>query len=244
MAARQTSPKIHNLLLNALPDADRALVGRSLEAVDLPLRLQLEQRNRLAAHVYFPESGIASVVVRGPRGQDIEGGIIGRDGMTGLATVLGADRSAHDIMIQLAGEGQRMPVAAFAAALRESRAFDLACRRYVYAFLVQTSYTALANGRNNIEERLARWLLMAQDRTDTQELDFTHEFLALMLGVRRAGVTLAISLLTGAGLILHARGRIAIIDRPGLVAITKGSYGPAEEHLERLSPKKPLLTAA
>jgi CRP-like cAMP-binding protein len=231
-----TSPQ--NRILNWLPTADRAMADRILEPVTLPLRQRLEQRDRLSPFVYFPESGIASVIVKGQKGHDIEAGVIGRDGMTGLAAVLGAGQPVHEVMIQLAGAGQRMPMAGFVALLKESPVFDLACRRYVHAFLIQTSYTALANGRNNIEERLARWLLIAQDRAGGVELTLTHEFLAIMLGVRRAGVTLAINLLARSGLVQHARGRITIADREGLILITKGTYGPPEEHFERLFQKK------
>jgi CRP-like cAMP-binding protein len=242
--AKSTSPKIENRILTWLPKADRALADRLLEPVALPLRQRIEQRDRASPFVYFPETGLASVIVRGPKGHDIEAGVIGCDGMTGLAAVLGAGRPVHEVLIQLAGTAQRMPMAGFSQLLKESEAFDTACRRYVHAFMIQVSYTALANGRNNIEERLARWLLIAQDRAGGAELALTHEFLAVMLGVRRAGVTLAINLLARAGLVSLARGRITIADRKGLVLLTKGSYGPAEEHFEQLFSKKTAISAA
>jgi CRP-like cAMP-binding protein len=225
--------KHENWLLAGLSQDDLRLLT-DLQPVSLPLRKLLEQRNRPVQQVFFPSSGIASVIVKGTNVGDIEGGLIGREGVTGLSVLLGADHSQHEVVIQMAGEGHCVSAAVFADALSKSRTLDLACRRYAHAFLVQTSYTALANGRNNIEERLARWLLMSQDRMKSDELELTHDFLAVMLGVRRAGVTLALGILHRAGLIGRRRGKIDILDREGLIELTRGSYGPSEGYLEKL----------
>jgi CRP-like cAMP-binding protein len=206
-----------------------------LTAVDLPLHQRLEVPGRPIEHVYFIEQGIASVVVNGRKEGAIEAGVIGREGMTGLATVLETDRSPHEIFMQVAGSGQRITVDKFRQALGRCPDLDRNARRFVHVFMVQVSYTALANGRGRLEERLARWLVMASDRVDG-DLPLTHEFLATMLGVRRPGVTLALSLLEKRGLIGRRRGLIVVVDRAGLIALCRGSYGQAEAEWERLFP--------
>jgi CRP-like cAMP-binding protein len=228
------SHKTGNLLLNSLSQPDRMLITGALEPVELKVHQRLELPNRPAQYVYFPDSGMASIVVKGRNGADVEGGMVGREGVVGLGASLGVDRPVHETMIQMSGRGQRMTAEAFTKGCRSSEAFDLTCRRFCHAFMVQVSYTALANARNNLEQRLARWILMAEDRADGPDVNLTHDFLALMLGVRRAGVTLAIQLLTRNGLISHSRGRIVIQDRDGLIAETRGSYGPPEAHWKRL----------
>ena len=212
-----------NRLLSRLARADLRQLEPHLTAVDLPLRRQLEARNKKAAHVYFLETGMASVVANG--GHPIEVGVIGREGMTGLSVVLDSDeRAVHETYMQIAGSGLRMPAAKLREAIGTSVALHQVLLRYAHAFMMQTTQTALANGRSKIEERLARWLLMAADRTDDSALPLTHEFLATMLGVRRAGVTVALQELVRTGLISHRRGVIAILDREALEESSNGTY--------------------
>jgi CRP-like cAMP-binding protein len=116
----------------------------------------------------------------------------------------------------------------------QSRSLHQAFLLYGHAFIVQSAYTAAANGRNLIEERLARWILMAHDRIGTDDMALTHEFLAMMLGVRRPGVTITLKLLERAGLIVTGRGVISIIDRKGLEQISNGAYGEPEAEFKRL----------
>jgi len=201
------------------------LLEPHLQAIDLPRRKDLEVRNKRVDYVYFVESGFASVVANGSTKPSIEIGIIGREGMTGLSVVLGTnDRAAHDTYIQAAGNGQRMRAAALSQAITQSTDLHHALLRYVRSFLLQTASTALANGRSKIEERLARWLLMAQDRLDGDQVPLTHEFLSLMLGVRRPGVTVALQELEREGLIVQKRAMIKILDREGLEAHSNGTY--------------------
>jgi CRP-like cAMP-binding protein len=212
-----------NHLLSRLSRADLRLLEPHLTAVDLPLRRQLEGRNKKVAHVYFLETGMASVVANG--GKDIEVGVIGREGMTGLSVVLNSDeRAVHETYMQIAGSGLRTPAAKLREAIGTSVALHRVLLRYAHAFLIQTTQTALANGRSNIEERLARWLLMAADRTDDSALHLTHEFLATMLGVRRSGVTIALQGLERTGFIAHKRGVITILDREALEKSSNGTY--------------------
>jgi CRP-like cAMP-binding protein len=209
-------------------------MGPHLEAVDLPLRRQLETRNKPIEHVYFIEQGFASVVADGPGQRSIEVGIIGREGMTGLAVLMGTDRTPHDTYMQSSGSGHRIAAERLRRAIEQSPALHTSMLRCAHAFNVQTAQTAVANGRHKIEERLARWLLMAQDRGDGDELRITHEFLGLMLAVRRPGVTIALNLLEARGLIQAKRGVILIVDRKGLVQSSNGAYGVPEAEFRRL----------
>jgi CRP-like cAMP-binding protein len=223
-----------NLVLSSLSDADLELLTPALMPVDLPLRRQLESSNKRIQHVYFIDRGFASVVANGDTRGGIEIGIIGREGVTGLAVIMGTDRSPHETYMQLGGAGHRISAAALREAMAESPSLQQALLRYSYAFTVQTAQTALANGRSKIEERLARWLLMAHDRIDGDELHLTHEFLALMLGVRRAGVTMTLNLLEKEGLVRARRGGIRILQRMALEECANGSYGTSEAELSRI----------
>jgi CRP-like cAMP-binding protein len=228
------APVPANRILRALSPEDLGLLESDLEAVELPLRMTLENRGKPPEFVYFIDEGIASVVANGYRHRSIEVGLIGREGMTGLAIVLDAGLAAHHTYMQLGGRGRRLPASLLRLATDKSPGIAKPMLRYAHVFAYQIANTALANGRSKIEERLARWLLMAHDRATGNALTLTHEFLAVMLGVRRPGVTVALSLLEKAGLIRLSRGRIEIVDRKGLAAITDGAYGLAEAEYRRL----------
>ena len=213
-----------NRILSRLSRQEFALLEPHLEPVDLPVRKTLEARRKRIDQVYFIESGFASVVANGTNKPSIEVGIIGREGMTGLAIVMGHDRAQHDTYIQVAGHGLRISAAKLREADERSMILHRAMLRYAHAFLLQTTTTALANGRSKIEERAARWLLMADDRIDGDDLPLTHEFLGLMLGTHRPGVTIALQALEKAGLITTRRSHITIIDRKGLEKSSNGTY--------------------
>ncbi len=188
----------------------------------------LERPHRKISSVYFPESGFASVVANGSDKRPIEVGLIGREGMTGLAVVLGNDRPDNETYIQVAGHGKYMKATALREGIDRSTSLHRSLLRYAHSFLNQTTRTALANGRSKIEERLARWLLMADDRIDGDELPLTDEFLAIMLGVRRPGVTIAVQELEREGLIARRRATIVILDRKALEKRANGTYLPAD----------------
>jgi CRP-like cAMP-binding protein len=223
-----------NRILSRLSENDLALLRSFLTLVDLPLRKQLEGSRKRIDYVYFPESGIVSVVANGGNKRSIEVGLIGREGMTGLAVVMGVDRSPHYTFVQVAGTALRIRADDLREAISKSATMHQRLLQYGHAFLMQTGYTAMANGRSKIEERLARWLLMAQDRIDGDTLPLTHEFLSIMLGVRRPGVTHALNLLERAGLVSANRGSITIIDREGLEESSNGAYGAPEAEFNRL----------
>ncbi len=223
-----------NRILSRLSQADFGFLEPHLESVDLPLRHNLEIRNKPIEHVYFIENGFASVVADGTGDRSIEVGLIGREGMTGMAVVMATDRSPNATFMQLGGKGVRITSATLGQVMEQSPSLRRAFLNFGHAFFVQAAHTALANGRSKIEERLARWLLMAHDRVDGDELTLTHEFLALMLGVRRPGVTVAINHLEKHGLIQANRGVISIIDREGLEETSNGAYGVPEAEFQRL----------
>jgi CRP-like cAMP-binding protein len=222
-----------NGLLASMSSDDFALLKPKLQPLSLTVRLVLEPANKPIKHNYFIASGLASVIAIGKNGHRLEVGIIGRDGMTGLPVVLGSDRSPNETFIQVAGAGSRIAADDLRQAMRKSASLTRVLLNFVNAFLIQTSHTALSNGTATIEERLARWLLMAHDRLEGKEIPLTHEFLSLMLGVRRAGVTMALNQLDRKGVIRLSRGRIEVVDRAGLINKANGSYGIPEAMTRR-----------
>lgn len=228
--------KTGNQVLAALAPADFALLQPHLEKIDLPLRRQIELRNRPIEHVYFLESGLGSMVVSAGANHNVEVGIIGREGMTGLPVLMDVDRPVHETFIQTAGTAQRITTGKLREALDKSPALHRSLLRYAHTLVTQMAYTALANGRYKIEERLARWLLMADDRAGGSPIHLTHEFLALMLGARRAGVTNALSDLQKRGVVKTRRGVITIEKRSVLEEAANGSYGIPEAEYQRLMP--------
>ena len=215
---------IRNRILSRLSAADFALISPHLEAVDLPVPRQLERGNKAIVDVYFPDSGFASVVANGHGMRGLEVGLIGREGMTGTSIILGADRSPNETFMQLSGDGWRIAAGDLRRATQKSTTLFGALLLYAHAFLTQVTQTALANGRCKLDERLARWLLMAHDRADSDDINLTHEFLATMLGVQRPGVTIALSQLEKVGVIRAYRGHIRILDRKGMEGISNGAY--------------------
>ena len=227
--------KFRNHILSALSPGDLASLQPHLQPVALEKSKTLETANKRIENIYFPERGMASIVGGATKpNREVEVGIVGWEGMTGLPVVFGDHRSPHQTFIQLAGDGQRLPVSVLRSAMIQSATLQQLLLKYAQAFMVQATHTAIANGRGSLEERLARWVLMAQDRVDGRELPLTHEFLSLMLAVRRAGVTEALHALGSQGLISHDRGVITVIDREGLIARANGLYGIPEAEYKRL----------
>jgi CRP-like cAMP-binding protein len=223
-----------NHLLARLSADDAALLVPHVEPVELTFRLQLETPNRPITHVYFPADGIVSVVASGAHEQ-IEVGIVGRDGMTGHAILLGSDRSPIAMYMQIPGHGSRVSATAMREALERSATLRLSLQTFLQSFMVQASHTALANGRAKLEARLARWLLMAHDRLDADKLSLTHEFLSVMLGVRRPGVTVALQKHEAASLIETQRNGVTVRNRAGLQALAEAIYGVPEVEQFRLT---------
>lgn len=226
--------KFGNQIFDRLSADDMGLLEPYLEAVDLPRLRRLELRNHQIEHIYFLQSGIASVVADGSDNRAIEVGLIGREGMTGLAVVMASERTPFETFMQVGGGGHRITADSLRSGMAESASLHRTMLRYGQTFFVQTAHTAQSNGRGKLEERLARWLLMVHDRVDGDELSLTHELVSIMLGVRRPGVTVAVNLFEKAGLIRTGRGQIRVIDRAGLEDVSNGSYGEPEAEYKRL----------
>ena len=232
MSAPLNRPR--NQLLAALAPADFRLLQPHLWPVILKLYSNLEMPNRKIDDVYFLDSGIASVVAVHKNTEVVEAGLIGFEGMTGTSILLNSPTSPHKTYSQVAGEAQRIPADAFREALDASKTLHGTLLKFVQVFMTQAMHSAVANARGRLDQRLARWLLMAHDRISGDELPLTHEFLSLMLGVRRAGVTEALHILTRQKLIAAARGRIVVIDRKGLERMAGNFYGVPEAEYRRL----------
>jgi CRP-like cAMP-binding protein len=226
-------PNNSNKLLASISTNDFDLLEPHLESVTLGIRKSLEKPNKRIEAVYFPESGFASVVAV-QRGKQVEVGLIGREGMTGLPIVLGNHRSPHSTYVQAAGEGKCMPSKELRNATRSSLSLRDSLLKYVQAFGVQTTHTAISNAQSRIDVRLARWLLMAHDRIGDDTLPLTHEFLSLMLAVRRPGVMDALNALRKLGLISYQRGQIKVRDRKGIERMAGEAYGTPEAEYRRL----------
>lgn len=232
--ARIEQSDVRNRLLAGLPPDDFALLAGSLQPVALELEQVLQLPDELITAVHFPESGMVSMIAALEDGGLQEVGIVGSEGMVGLAVVLGADRSPIEALVQAGGTALLAPAVALRAAFDRSPAVRSALLRYMHAFHLQVAQTAACNGRHAVEERLARWLLMAHDRAGGDRFPMTQEFLAMMLGVRRAGVSVAAGILQRAGVIGYARGSITVVDRAGLEAASCDCYRAVRREFERL----------
>lgn len=223
-----------NQLLRALSSSDFELLAPHLAAVVLRMRQELERPNKRIDDIYFPDSGFASVLATHPDGTQVEIGIVGCEGVTGVAVLLGNEDSPHETYIQVAGRGMRIAATDLRSAMEASPSLQTLLHKYVQAFMVQSAHTAVANARATLPERLARWLLMANDRLATDKLPITHEFLALMMGVRRAGVTEALHELARQKLTKASRGEVTILNRKGLEKRARDFYGVPEDEYRRL----------
>ncbi|WP_043344372.1 Crp/Fnr family transcriptional regulator [Belnapia moabensis] len=223
--ALSATPTSRNRLLAALPSGVLAELWPQLQSVELPFRHVLQAPGKPIEAVYFPETGWASMLAYMEDGDAAEVGLIGREGFIGLPVLLGADHDDIEAMVQGPGTALRMDARAFRQELQRLPALHDLLLRYALVHHGQVARTAACNGRHHTDQRLARWLLMGHDRAEGDEYPMTHEFLSMMLGVRRAGVTVSAGALQKAGHIQYGRGRITITDRPGLESVACECYG-------------------
>ena len=223
-----------NGLLAALAPADLARLRPGLRPVALPFDKTLHPAGGAVDALLFPETGMVSLLGTLEDGEQVEVGIAGSEGLVGLSLVLGNGRAFTEARVQVEGTALRMDAAAVRDEMEGSAAFRGVMLRYALAFHAQVTLTAACNTRHPIEQRLARWLLTAHDRADDDEFPMTHEFMAMMLGVRRPGVSLAAGVLQKAGLIRYVRGRMEITDRLGLEAASCECYHTVRREFERL----------
>lgn len=226
-----------NILLDTLPASDRALLDPHLEWVKLAREDMMVTPGEPIRHAYFPTGGICSITAPTSEKGRTEVGIFGREGVSATVLLLDGDRSPHETFVQVAGDhaaALRIEADPMLAALERSATLRRHLLRYVQTLFVQAAQSAVANAQYRIEARLARWLLMCHDRSDTDEILLTHEFMSMMIGAERSGVTVSLHILEGAGMIRSKRGRVIILDRGLLQELAGDSYGQPEAEYRRL----------
>lgn len=223
-----------NRLLAVLAPDDFALLAPHLNLVTLALGELLMTSNTSITQVHFIEQGIVSCIGVAADGDRIELSVVGREGLVGLPILLDADRTPDEARVQISGLAWSIPAGALQEALQRSPTLHRRLLRYAQVAALQVGSTALANGRYKVDRRLARWLLMCHDRVEQNVLPTTQQFLSLMLGVNRTGLTAIVGGLVRDGLIETQRGNITICDRAGLLALAGAAYGQPEAEYERL----------
>lgn len=225
-----------NRLLAVLPKAERERIFPNLELVQMPLGKVLYESGGLLSHVYFPATAIVSLLSVMDNGASAEIAIIGYEGVVGIALFLGGETMPNRAVVQSAGYAFRLPAQILKREFNRAGPLQHLLLRYTMAFLAQMAQTAVCNRHHSIDQQLCRWLLLSLDRLPSNELSMTQELIANMLGVRREGVTEAAGKLQAAGLIDYNRGRITVLDRPGLEARVCECYGVVKAEFARLLP--------
>jgi CRP-like cAMP-binding protein len=227
---------VRNQLLAALPPDVLSSLLPMMRPFTLSVRETLIVPEMPIEAVWFVESGWVSLVTTLEDGTQAEVGLIGREGMVGLPLVVGVDSSFSEAFVQGDGTALQMEAGAFLRAMDENHGLRTLMLRYSDAMNAQVTQTAACNGRHGLEQRLARWILMAHDRADGDHLQMTQEFLGLMLCVYRPSITVVASTLQRAGIIRYSRGHITVLDRSALEATACDCYGAVRRRFERLLP--------
>ncbi|MFE1601564.1 Crp/Fnr family transcriptional regulator [Methylobacterium sp. ID0610] len=227
-------PAVQNRLLRALPAESFDRIRPLFEEVELEAGQRIVTANEPISHVYFPESGLVSVIFNvGGRGV-LDTLVVGREGMVSTASVLGVECAPHDVQVRVSGTALRIGAGALHRLLVQSSILHEILMRYVEVVLIWSCQAALVCRRNKLDERLALWLLQALDRLSGSEIAMTHEALALMLGTHRPGITAALHGLERMEALATSRGRITVLDREKLVLVAGEAYGTAESEYRRL----------
>ncbi len=225
-----------NLLLAALPAADHARLAPHLEPVALPLGLVIFESGSKLRHLYFPTSGIVSLLYSMENGASTEIAVIGNEGVVGIALFMGGESTPSRAVVQSAGHGYRLPASVLKMEFALSGPLQHLLLRYTQALIAQMTQTAVCNRHHSVDQQLCRWLLLSLDRLSSNELKMTQELIANMLGVRREGVTEAAGHLQKDGLIHYSRGRITVLDRRGLEKRVCECYSVVKKEIDRLLP--------
>lgn len=223
-----------NRLLALLPAQEMDALRPHLQHVTLAYAQPLITPNKPIRHVYFPVTALGSLVAMLEDGSTVEAGSVGREGMVGVPTILGANTTPMQTLVQIPGEGYRMESQLIAKEMERRGALHSILHKYTHTLFVIASQSVACGRRHSIEARLCRWLLISSDGVGSNELSITQEFLATMLGVRRAGVTEAAAKLQGEGWIRYSRGFVEILDRPALEDATCECYHIVRREYERL----------
>ncbi len=225
---------VRNRLLRALPADEFTVLSKHLTMVKLELGETLHRHGDVIDQVYFPETGFISALTVLSDGQPLEIGLIGSEGVAGFSVALGGDTSYAETMCQTGGDAYRLPAPALKAAFESGSALRSLLLRYALIFQIQVSQTAACNAHHALEQRLARWLLSAHDRSGVPQLSLTQDLIAVMLGVRRATVSIAASTLQKAGVIRYQHGKITILDRAGLEDVACECHEAVNSEYRRL----------
>jgi CRP-like cAMP-binding protein len=233
-ASRKAAELPANRLLGLLPPRDYARLRPHLQPIPLRYRQSLYRAHRPIEFVYFIETGVGSPVNTMANGEASEVGTIGNEGLVGLPIVFGDDRAPTSVYVQVPGAGLRMKAALFKKELTRSASMRTVMLHYAHAFFNQVAQSAACNQFHSIDQRCCRWLLMTHDRMQSDDFLLTQEFLAMMLGVQRTGVTIAAGALQRAGLIRYRRGNVSIIYRCSLIRRSCECYGVSKKEFDRL----------
>jgi CRP-like cAMP-binding protein len=228
---------VSNIILLSISDSDYSSLRPYLEYVNLPNHLVLHQAGAKLEFAYFPNHGLISLVVVMKDGKTAEAGIVGNEGFTGTPAAVGLGRSPLQAVVQITGDGFRVEVGALHEALQSTPHLQFMLNRYVAIRGMQVAQTAACNRLHDIEQRLARWLLMTQDRVDSAELLITHDFLATMLGTDRPTVSVAAGVLQGKKVIEYTRGAVKIVNRKKLENSACECYGVIQQYDSELGLK-------
>ncbi|MES2718587.1 MAG: Crp/Fnr family transcriptional regulator [Pseudomonadota bacterium] len=233
---QQTTQPSDNQLLAALPAAELARWLPQLEWVAMPLGQVVYESGRTLSHVYFPTTAIVSLLYVMENGASAEIAVVGREGVVGISLFMGGESTPSRGVVQSAGEGWRLRASAIKEEFNRSHPVMHLLLRYTQALITQMAQTAVCNRHHSLDQQLCRWLLLSLDRLPGNDLVMTQELIANMLGVRREGVTEAALKLQKLGLIRYARGRISVLDRPGLATRTCECYEVVKKEYDRLLP--------
>jgi CRP-like cAMP-binding protein len=228
------SPRPRNIILSQLPADEYAALAKHLIPVDLPLEKRLSEPNQHIEFLYFVNTGLISTDAITEKGEQVEVGLIGREGFSGLPALLDQPQMSHSVIMQGAGEGLRIRSALVRAEFLKGGMLQKIVHAFAYLQLVQITQSVLCNRMHEVDARLARWLLSSADRMESETLHLTQEFLAQMLGVQRSTVTVAAGEMQRNGMIGYSRGRIHILDRPGLIGKACECYGIVNESYNRI----------
>jgi CRP-like cAMP-binding protein len=225
-----------NHLLAALPDAEWHRWLPTLEPIDMPLGQVLYESGKTLTHVYFPTTSIVSLLYVMENGASAEIAVVGNEGIVGISLFMGGGSTPSRAVVQSAGRGLRLAAQTMKDEFDKNGLVLHLLLRYTQALITQMAQTAVCNRHHSLDQQLCRWLLLSLDRLQGDELVMTQELIANMLGVRREGVTEAALSLQQAGLIRYARGRISVLDRPGLEKRTCECYAVVKKEYHRLLP--------
>jgi len=221
---------VGNLLLLSISDSDYSSIRSHLEYVELPNHLVIHEAGAKLEFAYFPNRGLISMVVAMQDGKTAEAGVLGSEGFAGIPAAVGLRRSPLQAIVQISGDGHRIAVEALQKALDDSPRIQLLLTRYAVLQGMQVAQTAACNRLHDIEQRLARWLLMTQDRVDSKALAITHDFLATMLGTNRSSVSLAAGILQQKNIIHYTRGAVTVVNRKRLEDCACECYGIMQQY--------------